>query len=118
MSEAFAAGRIARGICDRCGWEYALRELRDEVVDQKKTGLFVCGTCFDIDHPQLRLGDTPIYDPQALRNPRPDTRSDVTNTPVMSGTYTASGAPIFNTNVTPAVGTAVLTGVKGTIKRG
>ena len=118
MSEAFAQGRIARGICDRCGWEYPLRDLHDEVVNLKKTGLFVCGPCFDVDHPQLRLGDTPIYDPQALRNPRPDTRSDVTNTSVMSGTYTFSGAPIFNTNVTPTTKIVAVTGIKGTIKRG
>ncbi len=33
----------------------------------------VCRECYDEDHPQLQLGKIPVYDPQALRNARPDT---------------------------------------------
>jgi len=77
MSATFAVGKIAWGLCDRCGQRQYLRELTDQIVDQKKTGLLVCSVCLDVDHPQLRLGKTPIYDPQALRNPRPDKRTDV-----------------------------------------
>jgi hypothetical protein len=94
MSEAFAVGKRALGICDRCGWQYMLRDLKDEVVDQKQTGLLVCPPCLDVDHPQLQLGKTPVYDPQALRNPRPDSRSDVQSEPQLTG-YTNTGAPIF-----------------------
>ena len=94
MSEAFARGKLALGICDRCGWQYLLSELKDEIVDQKKTNILVCSTCLDVDHPQLRLGKTPVYDPQALRNPRPDSRTDVVPNKVLTG-YTANGAPVF-----------------------
>jgi len=115
MSASFAAGRIAVGLCDRCGWQYLLRELTDQTVDRKKTGLLVCGPCLDEDHPQYRLGETPVFDPQALRDPRPDKRTDVTNNPVFSGTYTPSGAPIFTTNITPLVGTLATTGIAPTV---
>ena len=37
-----------------------------------KTGLLVCQECWDADHPQNHLGREPVNDPQALRNPRPD----------------------------------------------
>lgn len=66
-------GRKAKGVCDRCGFVYKLRELRHETVNERKTNLKVCETCWDEDHPQLRLGRYPVHDPQALRDPRPDT---------------------------------------------
>ena len=106
MSAVFATGKLAWGLCDRCSREYLLHELTDQVVDQKKTGLLVCSACLDVDHPQLRLGKTPIFDPQALRNPRPDQRNDVFPAPQLIG-YTANGAPIYALVV-------ALTGVGGT----
>jgi hypothetical protein len=117
MSATFATGRIALGLCDRCGRQYLLRELRDQVVDQKKTGLLVCYECFDVDHPQLQLGKVPIFDPQALRDPRPDKRTDVTNNPVFQGQFTPGGAPIFNTVVTPFVKPVSAVGVVPTARR-
>ena len=36
---AYAAGKKAIGICDRCGFTYKLKDLKYEVQDQKKTGL-------------------------------------------------------------------------------
>jgi len=95
MTAAYATGRIAWGICDRCGQRHLLNTLTDQVIDQKKSGIMVCGACLDIDHPQLRLGRTPIYDPQALKNPRPDNRADVQTEPQLTG-YTHTGAPIFS----------------------
>ena len=70
---AFASEKRARGICDRCGFAFRLKELRYEMVDGRRSGLRVCCECYDVDHPQLNLGEVPIYDPQALRDPRPDT---------------------------------------------
>ena len=97
MSATFATGKIALGLCDRCAQQRRLRDLTDPIVNQKKTGLMVCSDCLDIDHPQLQLGKTPIFDPQALRNPRPDPRNDCTPLPPqMTGQYTPSGAPIFS----------------------
>lgn len=42
------------------------------MIDLNKTGLLVCPECWDEDHPQNQLGRFPVDDPQALRNPRPD----------------------------------------------
>ena len=72
MSNRFAAGKKAIGICDRCGLTYKLKQLRKEVVKGKIVNLLVCPSCFDPDHPQLHLGDRPVDDPQAIRNPRSD----------------------------------------------
>jgi len=73
MGSNYAAGKKALGYCDRCGQRWLLRKLRAEVVKGKITDVRVCPTCWDPDHPQLHLGETPVNDPQALRNPRPDT---------------------------------------------
>lgn len=72
MSGPFASGKNAIALCDRCGEKVKLRELREQIVKQKKTGLMVCPACLDKDHPQLMLGTFPVYDPQALRVARPD----------------------------------------------
>ena len=73
MSNRFAAGHKAIAMCDRCGQQFKLRNLRTEVIKQRKYELLVCPECFDPDHPQLMLGTFPVDDPQALRNPRRDT---------------------------------------------
>lgn len=72
----FAAGRIAIGICDRCGFQYLLKTLKKETVKGKLNNLKVCESCFDPDHPQLHLGEYPVDDPQALQDPRPDAAMD------------------------------------------
>ena len=72
MGSPFASGKISIACCDRCGFQFLLKNLQYQVVKQKRTGLLVCHTCYDIDHPQLMLGTFPVYDPQALRNPRRD----------------------------------------------
>lgn len=54
-----------RGICMRCGFEFALSELRKEW-----TGLLVCRSDFDRRHPQDFVRGVP--DRQAVRNPSPE----------------------------------------------
>jgi len=73
MGSQFAVGKKAFGFCDRCGFRYLLVDLRVEVVDLQDTSIKVCPECFDPDQPQLQLGRFEFNDPQALRNPRPDT---------------------------------------------
>lgn len=68
----FAAGKRALGVCDRCGFQYLLSELKPLTVKTKNINTLVCPTCWEPDHPQLRLGMYIVQDPQALRNPRPD----------------------------------------------
>lgn len=72
----FATGKHSKAICDRCGRKWNYLELKDQIFNEKKTGLMVCPECYDQDHPQLQLGRLKIYDPQALRNPRPDVEEE------------------------------------------
>ena len=73
MGNRYASGKIAVGECDRCGQQYKLTKLKTEVIKQRLYQLLVCPECWDPDQPQLMLGTFPVDDPQALRNPRPDT---------------------------------------------
>tara|TARA_R110000796_G_scaffold189475_1_gene306337 strand:- start:2424 stop:2813 length:390 start_codon:yes stop_codon:yes gene_type:complete len=72
MGNRFASGKIAVAICDRCGFRFRLRELKELVIKTKKVNLLACPACWDPDQPQLQLGMYPVDDPQGLRNPRPD----------------------------------------------
>ena len=67
----FAIGRHALGMCDRCGQQYKLSELKSEVVNLEVTSFRVCPECWDPDNPQTQLGRYYFSDPQALRDPRP-----------------------------------------------
>lgn len=69
---AFASGKHALALCDRCARRYPLHELREEVVNLHLTGKRVCPECRDGDHPQLQVGRLNMDDPQALRNARPE----------------------------------------------
>lgn len=73
MSVQFASSQNALGLCDVCGFTYKLRELRTTIVKGRVTNIKACEECWDPDHPQLKLGEFPVHDPQALRDPRPDT---------------------------------------------
>jgi len=52
---AYANGKYAYGICDRTGFRYPLKDLRNQVKDQKRTGLLVGKDVLDKDQPQLQL---------------------------------------------------------------
>jgi hypothetical protein len=73
MGNRFANGLKAIAECDRCGQQYRLKQLKTEIIKQRKYELLVCPECWDPDQPQLMLGTFPVDDPQALRNPRRDT---------------------------------------------
>ena len=73
MGNRFASGKRAIAMCDRCGQQYLLKQLKTEIIKQRKYQLLVCPECWDPDQPQLMLGTFPVEDPQALRNPRKDT---------------------------------------------
>lgn len=68
----YASGKRAIAECDRCGQRYMLKQLRKLVIKTKLTSIKVCPECWEPDQPQLQLGMYPVYDPQALREPRPD----------------------------------------------
>ena len=69
---SYAVGKKALGDCDRCGFTYKLKDLKYEIQDSIRNGLRVCPECFDIDHPQLKIGEVDSSDNQSLFNPRPD----------------------------------------------
>jgi len=81
MANRFANGRKAFGFCDVCGFRFDLTKLQTLVVKTKQTQIKACPQCWTPDQPQLQLGMYPISDPQAIRDPRPDT-----NTWYQSGT--------------------------------
>lgn len=72
MGNRYASNKIAIAICDRCGFQFRLRELRTLIVKTKQINMLVCNECWEPDQPQLQLGMYPVDDPQALRNPRRD----------------------------------------------
>ena len=78
---AYAAGKFARALCDRCGFEYKLSQLREEW-----NGLKTCRDCFDPKHPQLEPLPH-VSDPEALYKPRPNTDKELGQGAV----YTNSG---------------------------
>lgn len=72
MANAFASNKRALGICDVCGFQYKLKTLKNLIVKGKDANIKACKECWNPGHPQLKLGEFPVNDPQALRDPRPD----------------------------------------------
>tara|TARA_R110002126_G_scaffold215444_3_gene361565 strand:- start:2963 stop:3352 length:390 start_codon:yes stop_codon:yes gene_type:complete len=72
MGNRYASGKNSIAMCDRCGFQFKLTNLRKEIVKTKVVNMLVCPSCFDPDQPQLQLGMYPVDDPQAVRNPRRD----------------------------------------------
>jgi len=68
---AYATGKFARGLCDRCGFEYKLHELKEEWNNLK-----VCSECFEPKAPQIDPRPV-ITDPEAVYNPRPNNDKEV-----------------------------------------
>jgi hypothetical protein len=93
MSNRFANGAKAFGFCAVCGFRFDLKQLKNRVIKTKITAIKACPQCWTPDHPQLLLGMFPVSDPQAIRDPRPDTN-----------TWYASGTNGLQTN--PTSGTA------------
>tara|TARA_R100000908_G_scaffold10495_2_gene3698 strand:- start:686 stop:1516 length:831 start_codon:yes stop_codon:yes gene_type:complete len=68
---AYALGKFAKALCDRCAFEYKLHELKEEW-----NGLKVCSDCYEPKHPQLEP-ITVKADPEALYKPRPNNDLEV-----------------------------------------
>lgn len=94
MSSKFAAGKRAISLCDRCGMQFLLKDLKKLTIKTTQVDIKVCNECWEPDHPQLQLGMYPVEDPQALRDPRPDnsyTQSGLTTL----GTYGVGSRVIY-----------------------
>jgi len=128
MSNRFASGKHSIAECDRCGQQYKLKKLKFEVVKTKLYQLKVCPECWDPDQPQLQLGMYPVEDPQAVRQPRPDTTYVTSginslgfpsggSRDIQWGWNPVGGASQFDVGLTPnylvgvtSVGTVTITG--------
>ena len=73
MGRRYTSGKHAIADCDRCGFQYKLKELKSLYVRTTDTHIKVCKNCWEPDHPQNMQGMYPVDDPQAVRDPRPDT---------------------------------------------
>jgi hypothetical protein len=94
MPNKFSSGKYAISQCDRCNFRYMLKELRIQILKTKPYNIKVCRSCWDPDQPQLSLGLYPVDDPQAVRDPRPDT------------SYLQSGNNGLQTNINGGTGTS------------
>lgn len=80
MASPFASEKKAFGFCDKCSFRFPLKKLKKYIVLGKVINQRVCPECWEIDHPQNWVGiigaQKVANDPQALREPRPDTNLD------------------------------------------
>ena len=72
MSSRFSSAKHSIAECDRCGFQFKLKQLKSLIIKTKNVNIMVCPDCWEPDQPQLQLGMYPIDDPQAVENPRPD----------------------------------------------
>ena len=113
MPNRFASGKYAIAQCDRCNFRYKLKDLKRLIIKTKNVNILVCHECWEPDQPQLLLGMFPVDDPQAVRNPRPDSPSyQVSGLTVNSdagggsrifqwGWNPVGGSRFFDTELTP-----------------
>ena len=105
---SYASGKYAFGFCDRTGFRYPKKDLVQQIINQRPTGLLVGKDVVDQDQPQLQLGKVRVDDPQALRNPRPDqsleeSRQVFSFNPVGGG-VTALGSRTVGLDITGEIG--------------
>jgi hypothetical protein len=93
MSTKYASGKFSIAECDICGQRYKLKELRKLTIKTKQVSIKACPECWNPDHPQLQLGMYPVYDPQAVREPRPDLSYYQSGTSGLQIALTSTTAP-------------------------
>jgi hypothetical protein len=115
MATRFASGKYSIAECDICGQRYKLKELRKLTIKTKMVSIKACPECWNPDQPQLQLGMYPVFDPQAVREPRPDTsyyqsglnglQTDINSGPAANQTgYPEGGSRVFQWGWNPVGG--------------
>jgi len=106
MPIKYASGKNSIAQCDRCNFRYPLKQLKRLVIKTKNVNILVCPECWEPDQPQLSLGLYPVNDPQAVRNPRPDSPSyfqaglNGLQTVALTGTpQTETGVPTLGSRI-------------------
>jgi hypothetical protein len=102
MPNQFSSGKHAIAECDRCNFRFKLKQLRKLTIKRTQTNILVCPECWEKPHPQLFLGEQPVNDPQAVRNPRPDTSYVVSGLDVEGDP--SGGSRVFQWNWNPVGG--------------
>jgi len=102
MASKYAAGKHSISECDRCGFRYKLHQLRKLTIKTKTVSIKVCDQCWEMDHPQLKLGMYPVFDPQAVLEPRPDNSYQTSG--LDTNGYQAGGSRIFQWGWSPVGG--------------
>ena len=112
MATRFASNKRAFSFCDRCGQRCQLKVMTYTYVLGHKQNIKVCKECRDEnngDHPQYWVGiiggQKVANDPQALREPRPDTNrnescSDFAYNPIATQTLNFYLNNVFVTEFT------------------
>jgi hypothetical protein len=103
MSNRFANGAKAFGFCDLCGFRFDLKKLKNLTVKTKQTQIKACPACWVPDQPQLQLGMYPVSDPQAIRDPRPDTNTWYSSGLIAPGSF-GEGSRVIQWNWNPVGG--------------
>ena len=104
MTNRFTNAPKAFGFCDFCGFRFDLKKMKNLIVKTKRVNYKVCPQCWTPDHPQLQLGMYPVADPQAIRDPRPDTNTWYVNSGsrvIEWGWAPVGGAKSFDDPLTP-----------------
>ncbi len=106
MPSKYASAKNSISQCDRCGFRFKLTQLKRLVIKTKNVNILVCPECWEPDQPQLSLGLYPVNDPQAVRNPRPDSPSyyqsglNGLQTDETTGTSTSqTGVPLMGSRI-------------------
>jgi hypothetical protein len=106
MPSKYASAKNSIAQCDRCGFRFKLKQLKTLVIKTKNVNILVCPECWEPDQPQLLLGMNPVSDPQAVRNPRPDSPSyyqsgfNGLQTDETTGTSTSqTGVPLMGSRI-------------------
>lgn len=110
MAGRYAVGKRANALCDRCGQPYKLNKLKEITVNDSRTNLLVCTSCWEPEHPQNKQGKYLVDDPQALREPRPDASELVASRNIQYGWRPVGIVGLNSTlQVTSAIGTVTIT---------
>jgi hypothetical protein len=104
MSTKYASGKFSIAECDICGQRYKLKELRKLTIKTKQVSIKACPECWNPDHPQLQLGMYPVYDPQAVREPRPDV--SYYQSGLLDDGYAGGGSRVFQWGWNPVGGSS------------
>jgi len=89
----YASGKHSIAECDRCGQRYKLSQLRKLTIKTKQVSIKVCPECWEPDQPQLQLGMYPVYDPQAVMDPRPDVSYQISGNSGLQLSPSDTGTP-------------------------